>query len=241
MALFDESSYAFSLSDGRLCQAFTRRSHLSSFVATSGSIEEDTIPLFVNEVWPGCKALSNFIDIHSAEFTGKAVIEFGAGCALPSCVAAMVGASSVVITDYPGEHVLETIELVRSKNQLSRPQVNVLGHEWGQDVSPLLSCNDSNIRFDVVLVAEPFWRDTKQYHAHLLQSINAVLADQGNCYIAFCHRPCEGHTAADDLHFFVMAQDSFSVEKREVISNTYHDVDEYAAFVDVQLYVLSRK
>jgi EEF1A N-terminal glycine/lysine methyltransferase len=241
MALFDESSYSFSLTDGRLCQAFTRRSHLSAFVGTSGSDEADSIPLFVNDVWPGCKALANFIDINRVDFEKKSVIEFGAGCALPSCVAAMVGASNVVVTDYPGAHVLETIELVMSKNQLLPGNVSVLGHEWGSDVLALLACN-SDTKFDAVLIAEPFWRDTKQYHSRLLQSIAAVLTKEGQCYIAFCHRPCEGHTIEDDLHFFVMAQqDSFDVEKKEVITGTYHDVDEYSNYVDVQLYVLSRQ
>ena len=80
-------------------------------------------------------------DLSLFSVRGKRVLEVGAGTALPSMLASLVGASRVVATDYPSPIVLETLAANVAANAsaenspLDPPRavpVEVHGHEWGR-------------------------------------------------------------------------------------------------------------
>ncbi|KAF4121802.1 putative methyltransferase [Geosmithia morbida] len=74
---------------------------------------------------------------------GKSIVELGAGTALPSIMAAILGASRVLVTDYPSQPVLEMLRGNVRRNTEGRtgiaiegtttsmPVIEVEGHEWG--------------------------------------------------------------------------------------------------------------
>jgi len=55
-------------------------------------------------VWPCSIALAEYVWHHRAEFRGLAVLELGAGTAIPSVVAGKLGCRSVTITDAEHNH-----------------------------------------------------------------------------------------------------------------------------------------
>jgi hypothetical protein len=72
-----------------------------------------------------------------------AVIELGAGCALPSLLLSTLPAapSAVVVTDYPDESILGNVKqnVERNKALVSKGcEVYYRGYDWGTDVSDLL-------------------------------------------------------------------------------------------------------
>lgn len=72
-----------------------------------------------------------------------AVVELGAGCALPSLLAATLPTppALIVITDYPDEAILANLRINFSANhRLTAPGCSVFcaGHEWGTDATPIL-------------------------------------------------------------------------------------------------------
>ena len=80
------------------------------------------------------------VDLSVFSVRGKRVLEVGAGTALPSMVASLVGASRVAATDYPSPIVLETLAANVAANAsaenspLHPPRVvpiEVYGHKWG--------------------------------------------------------------------------------------------------------------
>lgn len=67
------------------------------------------------------------------------VVELGAGCALPSLLAAAMAQppSLIIATDYPGDGILGNLKANVEHDQ-SSCQVHCVGYEWGTDTTPLL-------------------------------------------------------------------------------------------------------
>lgn len=98
------------------------------------------------------------------DVAGLATLELGAGTALPSLLAALVGARRVAITDYPSAPVLATLHANVAVNV--RPELSPRGcvpadgvmveaHAWGDLSAPLAQGNAH--MFDRVLAADCLW------------------------------------------------------------------------------------
>ena len=198
--------------------------HLELGVA-SGSRCARLCELHAGSVWNGAVRLAELIDsgcLHG-RLTGKAVLELGAGAALPSLVllsqsTTKCSPSAVVISDYDDPAIIEAIrDNVESNAALLHTELcRVVGHTWGTDASPLLAARASILgschagprvephgRFDVVLLAEIMWNT--ELHAALIESLCKLLAPNGEILMCHC-RHWEGHEKADQ-HFFKLAAD----------------------------------
>lgn len=140
-----------------------------------------------------------------AEFdvTDLALLELGAGTALPSLLAALLGARRVVLTDYPAPRVITNLRMNAERNRMldssprtvstqsppqalcppevCRTEVDVEGHAWG-DLSTALAENNHHA-FDRILVCDCLWMPWQ--HANLLRSIEWFLKDsvQARCWV----------------------------------------------------------
>ncbi|KAL2118169.1 hypothetical protein VTJ04DRAFT_7829 [Mycothermus thermophilus] len=132
------------------------------------------------------------------DVTGLSTIELGAGTALPSIMAALLGAKRVVATDYPTLPVIKTLKqnvagLVREENapngrfRISASGeggsgVEVVGHEWGK-LEERDGEEDENIKFalankhafDRVIACDCLWMPWQ--HENLRRSIAWFLRD----------------------------------------------------------------
>jgi len=73
----------------------------------------------------------------------RAVVELGAGAALPSLVAAMQPAAPalVVVTDYPDDAILGNLRQNVARNEAAYAPgctVRCEGYEWSQPLDPLM-------------------------------------------------------------------------------------------------------
>ncbi|KAG5988887.1 hypothetical protein E4U43_004613 [Claviceps pusilla] len=116
------------------------------------------------------------------DIKGKSVLELGAGTALPSIMAGLLGASRVVVTDYPAPAILHTLEqnitrniqadLSPSSSHTTSPScIAVHGHSWG-DVSSSF-CQTNRHSFDRVFAADCLWMPWQ--HENLHRSIDHFL------------------------------------------------------------------
>ena len=226
-----------SLPDGRQISCFTRANrHIDSFAQDF---------LFVDDLWPGSRFLADFIILNRDGFKGKICLELGAGGALPSLVAASLGAEKVVISDYPANGVIDNIQGLIAANLLTN--AIAIGHVWGIDIEKLLelgktSTSGEKIGYDVVFLAELLWRDTYHLHKNLLQSLTVCLnKSTGVAYMTVAHRPTTnllGHTAENDLEFFSVAASEFGLKSLCLEKcSKYFDVGEMVT-IDVYLYEL---
>jgi predicted nicotinamide N-methyase len=195
-------------------------SYINTSSGTGGSVniyirgidhpaEERTRTLFVEHIWPGSIVLADFLNAHPRLVLNKSVIELGAGAGLPTLVADKLGASTVIITDYPDPKVLANIEELIKTNNCQRSLV--FGHEWGENCDNLIEIVGK--KFEVILMADVLWKDTYPSHRSLLKSIVTLLDDKdGIALLSFAHRPCALHSIENDLEFFQVAKEEFELE-----------------------------
>ncbi|POR33436.1 Protein N-methyltransferase NNT1 [Tolypocladium paradoxum] len=131
----------------------------------------------------------------SFDVRGKAILELGAGTALPSIMAGLLGAQRVVVTDYPAPAVVKTLEANVARNiqpSLSPPgstttaasSVVVRGHSWGEfPPDDTAFCQPDRRAFDRVLVADCLWMPWQ--HGNLHRSVDHFLAAtaEARCWV----------------------------------------------------------
>ncbi|KAF9359618.1 nicotinamide n-methyltransferase [Mortierella sp. AD094] len=115
-------------------------------------------PLWGHHLWNAAKVFANWMDSHPEHSNNKNVLELGAGAALPSFVAAINGASKVVITDYPDNDLISNIQFNAEQvvPQLTQDGVVIVqGYLWGSNTRPLLAHLNPSASASVSETPEP--------------------------------------------------------------------------------------
>ncbi|KAL1900224.1 hypothetical protein Sste5346_002534 [Sporothrix stenoceras] len=141
---------------------------------------------------PEDPVVSEYCSVTDFDVGGKTCVEVGAGTALPSILAALLGAKRVAITDYPAEVVLNNLKenLSRNvkantnesdestppkKNPTSSTITSVDGHEWGKFDSEAVQAGYH--AFDRMFVCDCLWMPWE--HDNLRKSIDWFLKEDG--------------------------------------------------------------
>ncbi|KAI0881150.1 uncharacterized protein GGS22DRAFT_173490 [Annulohypoxylon maeteangense] len=156
-------------------------------IALSDPDQENDRKLFSHYLWNASLLLAEFIeagslrlnlDVNRGELeasnfdvAGLTCLELGAGTALPSLMAALLGATDVVVTDYPSETVLATLrknvaanaKLEHSPRHTLAPTI-VNGHSWGELTTPFATAHQA--RFDRVFVCDCLWMPWQHTNLH---------------------------------------------------------------------------
>ena len=226
----------FYLPSGVPLVCYTRdRTHIDSLHRDS---------LFVDDVWPGSRVLAEYLVNNSDIFYGKYCLELGSGGALPSLVAAALGAKIAIISDYPAKGVIENIGDVITANGLHN--ATAIGHIWGKENTKLLldlggmDSSGEAEGYDVLFLAELLWKDTYSCHRRLLESLCSCLNKAtGVALMTFAHRPTPDsleHTPENDLEFFEVAASEYGLTCTLLDTcGKYNDVGENIP-IDVYLY-----
>jgi nicotinamide N-methyltransferase len=227
------------------CQNYVMKTNGKSLVAYTRKRDtvvldsSDEPKLFIDNIWPGSFVLSDYLQLHSELCRDKNVIELGAGTALPSLVASYLNASWVLVTDYPDNSVIQNLQEVIEANKTTH-NTTVCSHEWGSSISGLFTCLNDTRLFDLILVAEPLWKDTYPLHKQLLSSIKRLLASDGKALITFAHRPTTNHCPANDLEFFTRGRSEFALEWTYIgADSSYRDAQEDEDFIEVHIYCMT--
>ena len=69
--------------------------------------------------------MSEYLQNNEAIVNGKQILELGAGAGLPSIVSAILGATNVVVTDYPDEDLIENLKFNIAENEVYIKSRNV--------------------------------------------------------------------------------------------------------------------
>lgn len=133
-----------------------------------------------------------------APLDGYRIVELGAGCAIPSWVCTCLGAS-VAASDYPSlptitamlraallnGHGADALGAAAEAPRAHTGRVEVVGHEWGASVAPLLNAlgADSGQRYDAAVVCDCIYDPSG--HDPLLRTICDTLRPGGVALVAF--------------------------------------------------------
>jgi nicotinamide N-methyltransferase len=169
---------------------------------------------------------------------GKDVLELGAAAALPSIIAGLNNARTVVSTDYPDADLISNIQYnVDHTDGLDKSRVFVEGYIWGNDYEPLLNrIRDQNDekKFDLIILSDLVFNHSE--HHKLLQTCKDLLSEDGKCLVVFSpHRPW---LLNDDLQFFETAKDyGFKTDKIDVVQwKPMFEEDEETAEIRARVY-----
>ncbi|KAL1866335.1 hypothetical protein Daus18300_006799 [Diaporthe australafricana] len=184
---------------------------------------EDDRRLFSHYLWNASLLLAEFVEsgtlglgpdqggvtspcgppLPAFNVAGLSILELGAGTALPSLLAALLGASRVVLTDYPAPAVIANLSANAVRN--ARPElspssslaatVEVEGHSWGELSTPLAERNRR--AFDRVFVCDCLWMPWQ--HGNLLKSVEWFLKDSAE---ARCEVVAGFHTGREKMKGF---------------------------------------
>ncbi|KAI9276253.1 putative methyltransferase-domain-containing protein [Sporodiniella umbellata] len=160
-------------------------------------------PLWAHHLWNASKVFAGMFDENPLLVKDKSVLELGAGGALPSLVAAINGATKVVVTDYPDKDLIENIEFNVKQNT---PDLNVQveGYIWGTNTDKLKEALPSGqTTYDVIILSDLIFNHS-QHHAMLKTCRELLTPHTGRVYVFYTHhRP---QFAERDVQFFSIAQ-----------------------------------
>ncbi|KAF7546216.1 hypothetical protein G7046_g9363 [Stylonectria norvegica] len=167
-------------------------------------VAENDRKLFSHYLWNASLLLAEFIEADSLsvalekprqapslsfDVAGLDILELGAGTALPSIMAGLLGARRVVVTDYPAPSVLATLEtnVTRSIKPALSPRSTaatspvVAGHTWGELDDAFSQTQRQS--FDRIIAADCLWMPWE--HAKLHQSISFFLKPtaEARCWV----------------------------------------------------------
>lgn len=230
----------------------------------------DVGTLFAHQVWSGSKLLSSYLVGNSETLVrNKRTVELGAGTGLPSLVALSNGSSFSLITDYPDESVLNSLRETVGLNWntcRSISRVNVVGHEWGEDVTKLMegaaerstlcASNDrdsssfsddkqqyggdrESFYFDTCILSECLWMHST--HTALAKSIDKLLHPQrGVAIVTYAHH-IPGKEKEDDSFFEICELDKFGgFVTDHICTQSMSYMWDSSKTIDVHLKVMTR-
>ncbi|PKA66362.1 hypothetical protein AXF42_Ash007059 [Apostasia shenzhenica] len=155
--------------------------------ANSHSLRVDVIENMEEDygmfVWPCSIILAEYIWQQRSRFSGKNVIELGAGTSLPGLVAAKVGAEVILTDDLHKPEVLENMRRICSINDLS---CKIIGLTWGEWDAPLFE-----LRPHIILGADVFYDSTD--FDNLFATITFLLQSSEECVFITTYHNRSGH------------------------------------------------
>lgn len=179
-------------------------------------------PTEAHHLWNGAKIISDYFEADPSRVKGKTVLELGAASGLPSLVAGILGASKVVMTDFPDPDLVANMQknidecgaTVEPHGHIEKT-VDAAGFVWGADVDPLLArLAPGSKGFDVLILADLLFRHNE--HGALVKTIREAMrrGSESAAYVFFTsYRPWKRDL---DMKFFDVAREAgFEVERVE--------------------------
>lgn len=160
-------------------------------------------PLYGHILTHAAKSMAQYLEENPLLVRNKNVLEFGAGGGLPSLISGKLGATCVVISDYPDADLVNNIQHNIEENGLD-DNCTACGFIWGNDATELVEPLPDKAKFDVILLADVIFNHSE--HFKLLQSCRDLLTPgTGQILVTFSpHRP---KLFTEDLAFFDRAQE----------------------------------
>ncbi|GAB7353743.1 hypothetical protein MBLNU459_g4137t1 [Dothideomycetes sp. NU459] len=177
-------------------------------------------PLWGHHLWNAGRTIADYLERDSTRLLShKTVLELGAGAGLPSLVAALHGASKVLVTDYPDVELIENLAYNISHCSLlsSPPNVQAEGYLWGAATDDLTAklggaAGSESGLFDVLILADLLFNHSE--HGKLLATVRQTLKRTADARALVFFTPYRPWLLEKDLAFFEIAREGgFEVDK----------------------------
>lgn len=178
-----------------------------------------------NLLWNAGRTSSHYIEEKADDLIrGKDVLEIGAAAGVPSIVSAILGARTVVMTDYHDPDLVSNMQynadlaapLIPAASE-SRKRLYVEGYKWGNPVEPLLAhlapaIEGTAARFDVLIMADVIY--SHREHGNLVKTMQQTLKKDAKSVALVIFTPYEPWLLPQTERFFPLAEaGGFTVTK----------------------------
>jgi nicotinamide N-methyltransferase len=180
-------------------------------------------PLWGHHLWNAGRVISTYLESQASLIKGKTVLELGAGAGLPSLVCAILGAKTVVVTDFPDPDLIENIryniEYCQAATMVGGPidiqkVTTAEGYLWGADPAPLLAhitpannahsvTVETSSGFDILILADLLFNHSE--HAKLIATVQQTLSHSPSSKAFVFFTPYRPWLLEKDLAFFDLA------------------------------------
>ncbi|KAK5115366.1 hypothetical protein LTR62_001566 [Meristemomyces frigidus] len=166
-------------------------------------------PLWGHLLWNAGRTIADYIESnHGTLVEDKTILELGAGAGLPSFVAALNGAKTVVVTDYPDVDLVENLRHNIEHNHLQSVDVHAEGYLWGAETKKLiqhLSLDEQGKGFDVLILADLLFNHSE--HSKLVHSVVSTLKKSPEAQALVFFTPYRPWLYEKDMAFFNLARE----------------------------------
>lgn len=158
---------------------------------------------YADKIWPAAQVLARWLEANPELASERRVLEIGAGAALPSVVASLLGARATVASDYPDRRMIQNIatNLVANLPQPMCTRTVALGFNWRHSPQPLFDALEALLAkehrgsgsrtassaegpFDLILLSDLLYECE---HEEILRVVAACLSREK---LAGSPRPC---------------------------------------------------
>ncbi|TAQ89437.1 hypothetical protein B7494_g2202 [Chlorociboria aeruginascens] len=204
---------------------------LSGRVLTLHLVGHD--PLWGHHLWNAGRLISNYLETNPSFVKNKTVLELGAGAGLPSLVCVVLGATKVVVTDYPDADLVKNlwanIEGLEEGDGVDHEEKKIVarGYCWGDDVEELLAHLPSSEEqgFDVLVLADLLFNHSE--HVKLVATVEKTLSRKPGATALVFFTPYRPWLYEKDMAFFELVR-----EKGFVVEKVLEEKMEKVMFVD---------
>lgn len=178
-----------------------------------------------NLLWNAGRTSSHYLEENAEELIQeKDVLEIGAAAGVPSIVSAILGARTVVMTDYHDPDLVSNMQYnadlavpMIPPAPESRKRLHVEGYKWGNPVEPLLAHLPPAPErlpsgFDVLIMADVIY--SHREHGNLVKTMQQTLKKDSRSVALVIFTPYEPWLLPQTERFFPLAEaGGFTVTK----------------------------
>ncbi|CRG86125.1 Putative nicotinamide N-methyltransferase [Talaromyces islandicus] len=174
-------------------------------------------PLYGNMLWNAGRMSSDYLEQNAERLVkNRDVLEIGAAAGVPSIIAAVRGARTVVMTDY---HDADLVENMRYNANQAAPLIpadshlHVAGYKWGADTEEIMSflpttteSGDATTGFDTLIMADvvySYWE-----HPNLIKTMQMTMKRTADAVALVIFTPYQPWLLPKTQMFFPLAEES---------------------------------
>lgn len=164
-------------------------------------------------LWNAGRISAEYIEQNAARLVeNKTVLEIGAAAGVPSIIAAIKGARTVVMTDYSDPDLVDNMQrnAVAAAPMIPEgSQLHVAGYKWGADTNEIMSFlpEDTTVKaFDTLIMADVVY--SHREHPNLIKTMQQTLKKSKEAVALVIFTPYQPWLLPKTEKFFPLAEEN---------------------------------
>lgn len=168
-------------------------------------------------LWNAGRVSSDYLEQNAERLVkSRDVLEIGAAAGVPSIIAAVKGARTVVMTDYHDPDLVDNMRHNAAAAAALIPadsHLHVAGYKWGADTEEIMSfLPDAAAGFDTLIMADVVY--SHREHPNLIKTMQTTMKKSADAVALVIFTPYQPWLLPKTQMFFPLAEESgFTVTK----------------------------